>query len=239
MIERKSGQSLWRQIANDISDAIRSGIYPPGSKMPTEAELSQQYGVNRHTLRRAVSELAEEGVIRVEQGRGSFVQEHVLDYLVAKKTRFSDNVLRQKRTPGGRTLLLTEEVGDAAILKQLGLSRSARLIRLDRIGEVDGRPLSVGSHYFPAAKVPGFAELYRELDSITKVLTHLGYGEYTRRDTRVTARMPDAADADHLQQPRNRPVLVIESINVDPTGMPIEYGFARYAADRFQLVFEI
>ena len=112
MIERKSGQSLWRQIANNISDAIRSGTYPPGSKLPTEAELSQQYGVNRHTLRRAVSELAEAGVIRVEQGRGSFVQEHVLDYLVAKKTRFSDNVLRQRRTPGGRTLLLTEEVGD-------------------------------------------------------------------------------------------------------------------------------
>ncbi|WP_339855099.1 phosphonate metabolism transcriptional regulator PhnF [uncultured Nisaea sp.] len=238
MIERKSGQSLWRQIANNISDAIRSGTYPPGSKLPTEAELSQQYGVNRHTLRRAVSELAEAGVIRVEQGRGSFVQEHVLDYLVAKKTRFSDNVLRQRRTPGGRTLLLTEEVGDPAILKQLGLPRGTRLVRLDRIGEVDGRPISVGSHYFPAAKVPGFAALHEELDSITKVLTHFGYGEYTRRETRVTARMPDAADADHLQQPRNRPVLVIESINVDQTGMPIEYGFARYAADRFQLVFE-
>ena len=80
--------------------------------------------------------------------------------------------------------------------------------------------------------------MHEELDSITKVLTHFGYGEYTRRETRVTARMPDAADADHLQQPRNRPVLVIESINVDQTGMPIEYGFARYAADRFQLVFE-
>ena len=118
------------------------------------------------------------------------------------------------------------------------MSRGARLVRLDRIGEVDGRPISVGSHYFPADKVPGFADLHRELDSITKVLTHLGYGEYTRLETRVTARMPDAADADHLQQPRNRPVLVIESINVDPTGTPIEYGFARYAADRFQLVFE-
>jgi GntR family phosphonate transport system transcriptional regulator len=111
-------------------------------------------------------------------------------------------------------------------------------VRLDRIGEVDGRPISVGSHYFPAAKVPGFAQLHEELDSITKVLTCLGYGEYTRKETRVTARMPNAVDAEHLQQPRNRPVLVIESLNVDPTGSPIEYGFARYAADRFQLVFE-
>ena len=206
--------------------------------MPTEAALSQQYGVNRHTLRRAVSELAEGGIIRVEQGRGSFVQEHVLDYLVGRKTRFSDNVLRQKRTPGGHTLLLTEEVGDPSILKQLGLSRGARVVRLDRIGEVDGRPISVGSHYFPAAKVPEFAQLYEELDSITKVLTCLGYGEYTRKETRVTARMPNAVDAEHLQQPRNRPVLVIESLNIDSTGSPIEYGFARYAADRFQLVFE-
>ncbi len=238
LIERNSGQALWRQIATDISDAIRSGRYAPGSKLPTEAELSQLYGVNRHTLRRAVSELAEDGVIRVEQGRGSFVQEHVLDYLVAKKTRFSDNVLRQKRTPGGRTLLLREEDGDPVILNQLGLARGSKLTRLDRVGEVDGRPISVGSHYFPSLRVPGFAELHKELDSITKVLTRLGHGEYTRHVTRVTARMPDAADADLLQQPRSRPVLVVESINVTPDGNPIEYGFARYAADRFQLVFE-
>lgn len=238
MIERKSGQALWRQIATDISDAIHSGHYAPGSKLPTEAELSERYGVNRHTLRRAVSELAEAGMIRVEQGRGSFVQEHVLDYLVGKKTRFSDNVLRQRRTPGGRTLLLQEETGDPAILKQLGLQDGAKLVRLDRIGAVDGRPISVGSHYFPAARVPGFGDLHRQLESITKVLTELGHGEYTRQVTRVTARMPDALDAERLEQPRTRPVLVVEAINVTPDGTPIEYGLARYAADRFQLVFE-
>ncbi len=238
MIERNSGQALWRQIATDISNAIRTGQFAPGSKLPTEAELSERYGVNRHTLRRAISELAEEGVIRVEQGRGSFVQEHVLDYLVAKKTRFSDNVLRQKRTPGGRTLLVQEQEGDAAILDQLELPRGTRLVHLVRIGEVDGRPISVGSHFFPLARVPGFVGLYGELDSITRTLTRLGHGEYTRKVTRVTARMPDMADAEHLQQPRNRPVLVVESINVTPDGMPIEYGLARYAADRFQLVFE-
>ncbi|UUX50012.1 phosphonate metabolism transcriptional regulator PhnF [Nisaea acidiphila] len=238
MIERKSGQALWRQIATDISNAIRSGQFAPGSKLPTEAELSERYGVNRHTLRRAVAELAEDGVIRVEQGRGSFVQEHVLDYLVAKKTRFSDNVLRQKRTPGGRTLLVETVEGDPSILKQLELPEGSELIRLDRIGEVDGRPISVGSHYFPASRVPGFAGIYEELDSITRTLTHLGHGEYTRKVTRVTASMPDAQDAECLQQPRNRPVLMVESINVTPDGAPIEYGLARYAADRFQLVFE-
>ena len=112
--------------------------------MPTEAALSQQYGVNRHTLHQAVSELAEGGIIRVEQGRGSFVQEHVLDYLVGRKTRFSDNVLRGA---GGHTLLLMEEAGDPSILKQLGLSAERVLCGLtDR--RVDGRPISVGDHCY-------------------------------------------------------------------------------------------
>lgn len=238
MIERNVGEALWRQIGRDIAEKIQQGTYAPGMKLPTESELSQEYGVNRHTLRRAISELAEQGMIRVEQGRGSFVQEHVLDYMVGKKTRFSDNVLAQKRTPGGQTLRIVEEEGDPAILRQLELPRGTRVIHLERIGEVDGRPISIGSHYFPAERVPGFIELHEELGSITRVLTRLGYGEYTRKMTRVTARMPDAREAEYLQQPRNRPVLEVESINVDPDGVPLEYGNARYAADRFQLVFE-
>lgn len=238
MLERNAGEALWRQIERDIADAIRSGEFAPGTQLPTEVDLARRYGVNRHTLRRAVSELAEKGVVRVEQGRGTFVQDHVLDYLVQRRTRFSDNVLAQRRTPGGRVLKMEELPADAYLAHQLAIGEGAPVLLLERLGEVDGRPISVASHYLPAERFRGFFGIYEETHSISGALERFGCGDYVRRTTRVTARMPDATDAQHLQQPRTRPVLVAESINVDAEGRPIEFGIARYAADRFQMVFE-
>ena len=79
---RQDGVALWRQIADRLQHEIGAGIYPPGGRLPTEAELSQQFRVNRHTVRRALEELSRGGLVRVEQGRGSFVAEDVLEYAV-------------------------------------------------------------------------------------------------------------------------------------------------------------
>src|SRR3546814_2442917 len=57
--------------------------------------------VNRHTLRRGVASLEQEGLLRVEQGRGTFVQERVVDYRLGKRTRFTENILKQSRIPSG------------------------------------------------------------------------------------------------------------------------------------------
>ena len=77
---RQDGIALWRQIANALRQEIASGDRPPGTQLPTEAELSARFDVNRHTVRRAIEELSRGGLVRVEQGRGSFVAEDVIDY---------------------------------------------------------------------------------------------------------------------------------------------------------------
>ena len=69
---------LWRQIAQQIEKEIRDRTLHPGDKLPTEWELTERFGVNRHTIRRALSALAEAGVVRAEQGRGTFVQEGLI-----------------------------------------------------------------------------------------------------------------------------------------------------------------
>src|SRR5271156_5240021 len=87
---RQSGLTLWRQISETLRQEIGGDGYPPGARLPTEAELSARFAVNRHTVRRALEELSRGGLIRVEQGRGSFVAEDVIDYTVAPRTRFSE-----------------------------------------------------------------------------------------------------------------------------------------------------
>ncbi len=114
---RQDGVALWRQIADRLRQEIASGRYPSGGQLPTEHELSRQFDVNRHTVRRALEELSHEGLIRVEQGRGSFVTEDVIEYAVEPRTRFSEWIRRHNKEPSGRVLQLTELSADPRIAR--------------------------------------------------------------------------------------------------------------------------
>ncbi len=235
-LDRGAGLALWRQIAAAIEGAITQGRHAPGERLPTEAELAARYGVNRHTLRRAMEALEARGLVRVEQGRGSFVAEDVLDYPLGPRTRFSEIIQRQGREPAGRLLRLAETSAEPRIAELLGLRKGARVILAERLAMADGRPVALGAHHFPAARFARIPGLLREDPSITKALAACGVPDYRRQVTRITARMPTAEEATILAQSRARPVLVSEALNVDPDGRPVDATITRYAAGRAQLV---
>lgn len=230
--------ALWRQIAEALEKEIAGGVREPGERLPTEQDLSSEYGVNRHTVRRALAALVEQGLIRVEQGRGAFVQEAMLDYRVRKRTRFSENVTAAQREPSGRLLRALELKAEEAVARALELRKGSPVILLETVGEADGRPISVAAHYFPKARFPDLIAAYGEAGSVTGALARYDAADYTRKVTRVTARMPRGSDARTLQQPANRPILMAESINVGADGRPVEYSVTRFASDRVQIVFE-
>lgn len=72
-IDHDGPETLWRQVADDLAADIAAGVLSAGSRLPTELELSEIYGVARGTIRRAVAELSERGAIVVVHGRGTFV----------------------------------------------------------------------------------------------------------------------------------------------------------------------
>src|SRR5579872_6202961 len=120
-VERGSGVTLWRQIAERLSADLLSGALQPGDRLPTELDLASRYAVNRHTVRRAVAALADQGYLRVEQGRGTFVAEHMLDYVLGRRTRFHANLRAQGREPGGRVFGERTERSDAVVARELDL----------------------------------------------------------------------------------------------------------------------
>jgi GntR family phosphonate transport system transcriptional regulator len=235
---RESGVALWRQIARSIETDIAKGTYRPGGRLPTEAQLSEWFDVNRHTVRRALEELSRAGLVVIEQGRGSFVAEDVLDYAVGRRPRFSEWIRAQNREPSGRILDLREVVADTTVAAGLGIRAGGRIVRLERLGFADERPVGVSTHHFSAARFPGLLAALSANMTVTAALAQVGVADYRRQITRVSARPPSAAEADLLQMPRNRPVLVTESTNVDGAGAIIEFGIARYPTPRVQLVFE-
>ncbi|MAN81360.1 MAG: phosphonate metabolism transcriptional regulator PhnF [Rhodospirillaceae bacterium] len=237
-VKRGSGVSLWRQIEEQISDDIASGMIAPGSRLPTEHDLAERFNVNRHTVRRAMKGLEQEGLIRIEQGRGTFVHEHVIDYPVRRRTRFTENIMAQRRQPGGWVVLSERVKATSDVAEALDLEVGALVTLIRTIGEADGRPISIADHFFCAKRFPGMIDGFEESRSISKVLAQFGITDFFRKITRVTTRMPDNDESQLLSQPPNRPVLVAESINVDTEGKPVEYCLTRFAGDRVQLLFE-
>ncbi len=236
IVERGAGITLWRQIEQVIAAELASGVVRPGQRLPTEQQLSARFRVNRHTVRRAMEELERRGLVRIEQGRGSFAVEDVIDYRLAPRTRFSEVIARQNREPSGRILRVEEVVADEAAAKALGVRRGRLLWRIERLGLADGRPVSLGRHHFPHSRFPGLgAAVASSEGSISRALAACGLAEFARRSTRITARLPTAEEADMLEQPRSRPVLVTEAVNVDPAGVAVEYGVAVYPSGRVQL----
>jgi GntR family transcriptional regulator, phosphonate transport system regulatory protein len=235
---RQEGVALWRQIATRLQRDIGVGLYPPGGRLPTEAQLSQQFRVNRHTVRRALEELSRGGLLRVEQGRGSFVADDVLEYSVEPRTRFSEWIRRHNMEPTGRVLQLRATTADTHVAGALGIRTGGRVVLLERLGLADDRPVSLAQHHFPATRLPGVLDALRTSPSITQALKAAGVSDYVRQRTRVTARLPDAEEAEMLRMPRNRPLLVAENINVDRAGMVVEFGVSRYPTPRVQIVFE-
>jgi GntR family transcriptional regulator, phosphonate transport system regulatory protein len=237
LVERGSGVTLWRQIASRMEAEI-TGL-APGHRLPTEAELSARFTVNRHTVRRAIEDLERRGLIRVEQGRGSFVAEETLDYRLTTRTRFSETIARERREPSGRVLRLARIPAGEEAAAALGLRRGASLWLLERLGLADGRPVSLGAHHFPAARLPQFGALLEANGgSISQALAGCGVADYTRKSTRISARLPTAEEAELLDQPRGRPVLTAEVVNIDAAGVPVEYGVGRYPCPRVHLLVE-
>jgi GntR family phosphonate transport system transcriptional regulator len=234
----RDSEPIWRQIAAELESEIDQGVYEAGDRLPTEGALAQRFAVNRHTVRRAMAHLQEQSKVRIEQGRGTFVQNDLIDYAIGERTRFNQNVSSAKRLPS-KTLLRAEQVrADAAVARHLGVRKGAPVVLIESVSEADGKPVAVSTAYFPAKRFADMIPAFRETLSITAALKACGVDDYKRFSTRITATMPGRQLAAHLQQPPTRPVLQTESINVDLDGRAIEYGITFFASDRTQLVVE-
>lgn len=237
-VQRRDGVTLWRQIAERIQSEIASGACKQGTRLPTEAELSARFGVNRHTVRRALEELSRDGLVRVEQGRGSFVAEDVLEYNVEARTRFAEWIRKYNKEPSGMVRQLREVPADRRVADGLGLRSGSRVVVLERLGFADDRPVSLTRHYFPAMRLKGILQALQVTPRITEALRAVGVDDYLRLQTRVTARLATRSEAELLRMARNRPVLVTENTNVDRRGTIVEFALGCYPTPRVQIVFE-
>lgn len=217
---------------------IASGAFEKGSRLPPESEIAARFGVNRHTVRRAIAALTAEGVLRADQGRGTFVAAAPISYPITSRTRFSEIVSGQDKAPSGRLIGSGTEEADALLANWLKVPIGTLLIRIETLRVADGVPVMVGTSWFEQSRFPNLVADYAETGTITKALAKAGVSDYRRKESRVTAELVDPQDVAVLGISSGQPVLVVESLNLDADGKPMQYTRTRMAADRIQLVVE-
>lgn len=224
-------ESFWSRIAQEMATAIGEGIYRPGERLPSEHVLAQQFGVNRHTIRRSLADLGQRGLVRSTKGLGTFVENFAVDLVLGKRTRHRQS-LAQAGMRGGLRVLKTQVVkveNDVAQALQLPAGQS--VLWMQTLGEGDGHILHVSERYFPLPRFAGLAEDVQASGSITVALAEQGVMDYLRQESRISARMPTADMVKWLGQPANRPVLQVTSVNIDTHLQPIEYARTCFAGD--------
>jgi GntR family phosphonate transport system transcriptional regulator len=236
--ETASGVALWRQVADGIERGIADGRFAAGEKLPGEMEIAETYRVNRHTVRRALATLAERGLVRAERGSGTYVEAAKLAYPLRSRTRFSEIVGAGGHEPRGQLIDASEDVATRELARELGLKTGASLIRIESVRLADRTPICVSTTWLSATRFPDAGRIFASTRSMTKLLVHYGIRDYRRDTTKITAAIADAADAARLDLALGRPVLVVDSTDVDTEGKPLVTKRARFAAERIEFVVE-
>jgi GntR family transcriptional regulator, phosphonate transport system regulatory protein len=236
--EASQGIALWRRIADELEQNIAGGGYAGGDKLPGEVDMARRFGVNRHTVRRALAELSERGLVRASRGSGTYVDTARLTYPISARTRFSEIVGRAGHAPEGRLVAHRCEPAAPEIAGRLGLNDGEPVIRLEILRSVDGVPISMATSHVSQALMPDAAKVFARLRSMTKTLAHFGIGDYRRRRTSIKAALADSVEAQRLGLSPGRPLLIVESIDVAGGDRPVLTSEARMSADRVELLID-
>lgn len=235
---RNQGHS-WEETRDRISEEITAGRLAPDTRLPSEPELCVLYGSRRHSLRKALSALVSEGKLRVEHGRGTFVERApLLNYVIGSRTRFRENLMSQGLTASGETLAEMTIPASKRVAAALNIEVDAQVFARSWRSFANDLPISIGWAYHEVARFPDLPERKRELTSITKVYSSYGITDYRRLRTTVFTRLASESEAGMLMLRAGQSVLVVQKVDADLDGRPLGFSEAVWAGDRVQFTFE-
>ncbi|MEA3361944.1 MAG: phosphonate metabolism transcriptional regulator PhnF [Thermodesulfobacteriota bacterium] len=237
LLDRKSSESLYSQISRYLEEEIQQ-IHNPGEMISSEPILAERFGVNRHTLRRAIDELVTGGLLERRHGLGTFVLDQTMDYLISGGTRFTQSL--ESLGHGTKTEILKKVIVPArgGVTQRLQIKESDLVLWIDSLRWVDDRPFCLISHFIPYTDFKEIYDFYTE-GSLHQFINRHYQIELKREKSLVTARLPQGDDASLLQTPTNMPVLRVKSMNINrDTAAPVEYAITRFRSDLVQLKIE-
>jgi GntR family transcriptional regulator, phosphonate transport system regulatory protein len=228
----------WEMVRASLLADIEAGTLRSGDRLPGDHELARRFEVNRHTVRNAISVLAEEGAIRVKHGVGSFVADDFISQKLSSDPQFTASAAAKDRQIRREILSIRETPADDEVAAILQIAKGDLITEVRKINWVDGRPLAVGTAYYPVARVPGLISAFEGSNSPTAALRRCGITKYRRKWTKIGARRANESEAERLQISVSSPVLTDSNLDVNTKGEPIKFGRIVVRSDRYEYLIE-
>lgn len=231
--------TTWKDIRDQLAQDIKDGTLTPGDQLPIEPNLAARFGTGRHSVRRAIAELAREGKLRVEQGRGTFVEDApLIAYTIGKRTRLRQNLQAQGLEASGDLLGFETMEARSRVRKALGLKKGAQVYENRRISYADGVPIATGATYHACDRFTDFIRVRDAQGSMTATYAHYGIHDYLRGSTTMIGRLAKPHEATLLQIHPSMPVMVLRATDTLLDGTPIAFSEVVWAATRVKFQFD-
>ena len=236
-LSRNTFEPLYYQIREDIRAKINSNEYPANSMIPSEAELCEIYSVSRVTVRRAILDLVQEGILTRGKGKGTFVSENYgLTHMNGVQS-FSQELLGLNMRPSAKLLSCKIRKADSALRNTLDLQEGEEVVTISRLRLVNNEPCMVEVMNFPYKLIPGIekedlsqsiycllkGKYQQEVVSARDILEPIIIGEYESQ--LLELKMPSAG-------------LRTNRVGYDANNRPIEYSTHIIPGKKCTLVFE-
>lgn len=226
-------------VAQQLRERVALGDLGPGGALESEATLGTRYAVSRVTVRRALEELRDQGLLESRRGAGWFATSGTFHQSLAVGTfRHAESaVTAAGKSVSRRVARFGFGPASPAVAEALHLEPGADVLSSRSVRTVDGAPLDLVDEWVPAALAGDVSRRDAEVDGTWATLRRLGHDIDTVRQT-VTAAVATEPDAGLLDTPPGSALLLVRRVALDPAGTPLALSDHRYLAHRFSLEVE-
>ena len=225
---------LYYQLKELIRSQIKSGELRPGDQLPTESQLVERYGVSLITVRHALKDLVNEGLLYRRQGKGTYLASRDDEQSFVRLRCLVEDVASKGIPLSSRTLAVQTELADADVAARLGMPVGAEIVRISRLRCISDEPVSVDVAYFPPEIGNWVATRNLEAQTIARALEDDFHLPVEEADYTVQACRADQTLSELLLVKLDEPILLVERLSRGADGKPIDLQKRYYRSDRFK-----
>jgi GntR family transcriptional regulator len=228
-------EPLWIQAADLIRDEIDKGVLKRGARLTPERELCEQLGISRVTLRRALRQLVEEGLLSASHGRGWYITQRTSKKEWPNRLEsFSETAARMGLRTHSAVVRAESNPASLDEAEQLSIAPGTALFRLERVRFLEGVPTALDLTYLPLSLVPDIAEADFAVNSLYATLSAAGI-EPARADSTIEAGKADERTARLLRIAAGDPLLVMWQLALSAQREPLFVSSIQYVGERYRL----